>query len=99
MAGHRWGALVHQRCDAKLLDITKRRELPPAALFISKTSLIDRPVDPLDRRPVDRRPVGRHPVFHARAADVHAPLSPDLAVVRLAGQGICPVHLDFVVCP
>ena len=49
----------------------------------------------------DRRPVGRHLVFHARAADVHAPVCRDLAVGRPAVQGrsVCSVRLDFVVFP
>ena len=48
--------------------------------------------------PVDRH---RHLVFHARAADVHAPAFRDLTVVRLIvrAQWICPVCLDFVVYP
>jgi hypothetical protein len=69
--------------------IKKRRELPPAACWFKRTGLIV--------RLADRRPVDRYLVFHARAADVHAPLSRDLAVVRLAvrGKGICRVRLDF----
>jgi hypothetical protein len=55
----------------------------------------------LSSRLADHRPVARHLVFHARAADVRAPHSLDLSVSRLAvrGKWICPVHLDFVVCP
>jgi hypothetical protein len=47
-----------------------------------------------------RRPVARHLAFPARAADVRALLSRDLAG-RLAvlEKGTCLVRLDFVVCP
>ena len=70
--------------------------LPPLFCF-KRTSLIVRSVD---RRPVDRRPpVDRHLVFHARAADVHAPLFRDLAVRLVQESWACSVRLDFVVCP
>ena len=76
--------------------------LPPL-VGSKRTSLIVRLADrrPVDRHLVYRRPVARRLVFHARAADVRAPLSLDLAVVLalLSGKGICPVHLDFVLCP
>ena len=71
--------------------------LPPL-VGSKRTSLIVRLAD---RRLADRHPVDRHLVFYASAADVRAPHSLDLSVGRLAvrGKEICPVHLDFVVCP
>jgi hypothetical protein len=60
-----------------------------------RTSLSVRLVD----RPVDRRLVGHHLVFHARAADVHAPLFRDLAVRLVQERWACSVRLDFLVCP
>ena len=104
MAGHRWGCLIHQRGDAKLLDITKRRELPPAALFISKTSLIVRPVAPLTAALLTAALLTAAllaaTLFFTLALLTFTLLSlPILLLSALLASGICPVHLDFVLCP
>lgn len=75
------------------LDVKESGGITPAARLIHERSLIV--------RLVGRLPVDRHLVFHARAVAAHALLSLDPAVVHLAGRGteVCPVRLDFAVCP
>jgi len=73
---------------SKTAGVTSRRPLGS-----KRTNLI--------ARLAGHRSADRHLVFHARAAHVRAALCRGLAVVRLAVQGhyVCPVRLDFVVCP
>ena len=52
-----------------------------------------------DRRRVRRRAGGRRGVFPARAAGVHVLLCRDRAVRLVRERWVCPVDLDFVVCP